>query len=99
MAETALAEADKAARAALEASVKPRQAARAEERCDAANRRSRTSSTKSASLLDVEPAARRELAEIKAGAELPAIAERRKLDRIRRERERLGAVNLRAEEE
>src|SRR5262249_49157924 len=41
-----------------------------------------------------------ELAEVKAGAELPSIAEtEEKLDRIRRERERLGAVNLRAEEE
>jgi chromosome segregation protein len=40
------------------------------------------------------------MAELKAGAELPNAEEVEKtLDRIRRERERLGAVNLRAEEE
>ena len=51
-------------------------------------------------MLEIEPAAVAELAEIKPGAELPNVAEvEAKLDRIRRERERLGAVNLRAEEE
>ena len=51
-------------------------------------------------MLEIEPAAVAELAEIKPGAELPDVADvEAKLDRIRRERERLGAVNLRAEEE
>jgi chromosome segregation protein len=51
-------------------------------------------------LLEVAPEAVAELAEIKPGAELPeAAAVEATLDRIRRERERLGAVNLRAEEE
>ena len=49
---------------------------------------------------DVEPAAAAEIAELKPEEELPAIAEvEEKLDRIRRERERLGAVNLLAEQE
>ena len=51
-------------------------------------------------MLEIEPAAVAELAEIKPGEELPNVADvEAKLDRIRRERERLGAVNLRAEEE
>ena len=101
MAETELAEADKAARAALEAVGEARaQAARAEERCGAARRRLADVEHEIREAFDVEPAAAAELAEIKAGAELPSIAEaEEKLDRIRRERERLGAVNLRAEEE
>ncbi|MGB6543794.1 MAG: AAA family ATPase, partial [Xanthobacteraceae bacterium] len=50
--------------------------------------------------LDVEPAEAAALAELKAGAELPQIAEvEATLDRIRRERERLGSVNLLAEQE
>ena len=101
MAETELAEADKAARAALEAVGEARaQAARAEERCGAARRRLADVEHEIREAFDVEPAAAAELAEIKAGAELLSIAEaEEKLDRIRRERERLGAVNLRAEEE
>ncbi len=101
MAETALAEADKAARLALEAVGEARaQAARAEERCDSARRRLADVEHEIRETFDVEPSAAAELAEIKSGAELPSIAEaEEKLDRIRRERERLGAVNLRAEEE
>jgi chromosome segregation protein len=101
MAETELAEADKAARMALEAVGEARaQAARAEERCDAAKRRLADVEHEIREAFDVEPAAAAELADVKAGAELPSIAEaEEKLDRIRRERERLGAVNLRAEEE
>ena len=51
-------------------------------------------------MLEVEPKAVAQLAELKPGAELPEISEvEARLERIRRERERLGAVNLRAEEE
>ena len=51
-------------------------------------------------LLDVEPAEAAEIAELKTDADLPAIDEvEEKLDRIRRERERLGSVNLLAEQE
>ncbi len=97
-----MAEADKAARAALEAVGEARAAGRARARNAATppSAGSPTSSMKSASLFDIEPAAAAELAEIKPDAELPSIAEaEEKLDRIRRERERLGAVNLRAEQE
>jgi chromosome segregation protein len=100
-AETELAEADKAARAALEAVGEARaEAARGEERRDAAQRRLADIAHEIREAFDVEPTAAAELAEIKPGAELPAIAEtEEKLERIRRERERLGAVNLRAEQE
>jgi chromosome segregation protein len=51
-------------------------------------------------VLEVVPAEVVRLAEAKAGAPLPDIADvESNLDRWRRERERLGAVNLRAEEE
>ncbi len=100
-AETQLAQADKAARAALEAVGEARaQAARDEERSDAAKRRLADIEHEIRDLFEIEPAAAAELAEVKPGAELPSIADaEEKLDRIRRERERLGAVNLRAEQE
>jgi chromosome segregation protein len=100
-AETVLAEADKAARAALEAVGEARaEAARSEERRDAAKRRLADIEHEIREAFDIEPSAAAELAETKPGAELPGIVEvEEKLDRIRRERERLGAVNLRAEEE
>jgi chromosome segregation protein len=100
-AETKLAEADKAARLALEAVGEARaEAARSEERCDAAKRRVADIGHEIHENLGIEPGAAAELAEIKPGAELPPIAEaEERLERIRRERERLGAVNLRAEQE
>jgi chromosome segregation protein len=100
-AENELAEADKAARAALEAVGEARaEAARAEERCDAAKRRLSDIEHEIREMLEVEPAAASELAEIKTDAELPEVAEvEARLDRIRRERERLGSVNLLAEQE
>ncbi|MGA8614820.1 MAG: chromosome segregation protein SMC [Xanthobacteraceae bacterium] len=99
--ETDLAEADKAARAALEAVGEARaEAARGEERRDAAKRRLADTEHEIREAFDIEPAAAAELAEIKSDADLPQIVEvEEKLDRIRRERERLGAVNLRAEQE
>jgi chromosome segregation protein len=100
-AENALAAADKDARAALEAVGAAREdAARAEERYAGAGRRLADVEHEIREMLEIEPAAVAELAEIKPGEELPDVAEvEAKLDRIRRERERLGAVNLRAEEE
>jgi len=100
-AETGLAEADKAARTALEAVGEARaEAARAEERRDGARRRLADIEHEVRDLLDVEPAGAAEIAEIKADAELPEIGEvEQRLDRIRRERERLGSVNLLAEQE
>jgi chromosome segregation protein len=100
-AEDALAEADKAARTALEAVGEARaEAARAEERNDGARRRLADIEHEIRESFDIEPAAAAELAELKPEAHLPGITEvEEKLDRIRRDRERLGAVNLRAEEE
>jgi chromosome segregation protein len=100
-AETTLAAADKAARAALEAVGEARaEAARAEERCDGAKRRLADVEHEIRDLLDVEPQGAAEIAELKADETLPDITEvEGKLDRIRRERERLGSVNLLAEQE
>jgi chromosome segregation protein len=100
-AETELAAADKAARVTLEAVGEARtEAARAEERRDGAKRRLADIEHEIRDLLDVEPAAAAQLADIKAGAELPEVGEvEARLERIRRERERLGAVNLLAEQE
>jgi chromosome segregation protein len=100
-AEKALAEADKAARSALEAVGEARaEAARAEERRDGANRRVDDIEHEIRDLLDVEPNTAADVAEIKADEGLPDIPDTEiKLDRLRRERERLGSVNLLAEQE
>jgi chromosome segregation protein len=100
-AENALAEADRDARAALEAaSLAREELARAEERFEGARRRLSDIGREIHDMLEIEPSAVAELAEIKDGEALPELAEiEEKLERLRRERERLGAVNLRAEEE
>ena len=100
-AESALAEADRDARAALEAASAAREElARAEERFEGAKRRLTDIGREIHDMLEIEPEAVAELAEIKEGEALPDLAEiEEKLERLRRERERLGAVNLRAEEE
>jgi len=100
-AENALAEADRDARASLEAASAAREElARAEERFEGAKRRLTDIAREIHDMLEIEPSAIAELAAIKEGEALPELAEvEEKLDRLRRERERLGAVNLRAEEE
>ncbi len=100
-AETALAEADRAARAALEAMGSAREArAASEERLEGARQGRETLLRAIASELDVEPAGLSALAGLSGGAEPPdAALVERKLDSLRQERERLGAVNLRADEE
>jgi chromosome segregation protein len=100
-AENDLAEADKAARTALEAVGEARaEAARGEERCESAKRRVADIVHEIRERLEVDPDGTAEIAEIKPGAELPAVAEiEARLERIHRERERLGAVNLLAEQE
>jgi chromosome segregation protein len=100
-AETEQSTADKAARVALEAVGEARaEAARAEERCDGARRRVADIEHEIRDTLDVDPAGAAEVAEIKQGEETPPIADvEAKLDRLRRERERLGSVNLLAEQE
>ncbi len=100
-AETALAEADRDARAALEAASAAREEfARAEERHEAAKRRLTDIGREIHDMLEIEPSGVAELAELKEGEPLPELADiEATLERLRRERERLGAVNLRAEEE
>ena len=100
-AENALAQADRDARAALEAASAAREdLARAEERFEGAKRQLADIGREIHDMLEVEPAAVAELAEIGPTDPLPDLTEvEEKLERLRRERERLGAVNLRAEEE
>ena len=100
-AETDLAEADRAARAALEAMGKAREeAVRAEERFESAKRRLADIVHEIEELFDVAPEAVAALAGIAPGDPLPPVGEiEAELDKLRRDRERLGAVNLRAEEE
>ena len=100
-AENALAEADRDARAALEsASAAREELARAEERFEGSKRRLADIGREIHDMLEIEPEAVAALAEIEEGEALPDLAEvEEKLERLRRERERLGAVNLRAEEE
>ena len=99
--ETALADADRAARAALEAMSAAREArAASEERVENARVRGEELRHAIASELDCEPSGLAALAGHKDGAVLPGLAEvERKLDNLRQERERLGAVNLRADDE
>jgi chromosome segregation protein len=100
-AENALAEADRDARAALEAASAAREElARAEERFEGAKRRLTDIGREIRDMLEIDPAALAELAEIGPTDPLPDLVEiEERLERLRRERERLGAVNLRAEEE
>ncbi len=100
-AETAMAETDRAAKASQEALSSAREATgRAEERMDGARRRLADVEREIHDMLEVAPQAVAGLAEIEAGTELPPLAEiEENLEKLRRDRERLGAVNLRAEEE
>jgi chromosome segregation protein len=99
--EKTLSEANAAVRAALEALSSAReQSARSEERAEAAKRRLSDVAHEIREMLEVEPAGVAALAEIAEGTVLPDVAEiEAELEKLRRDRERLGAVNLRAEEE
>jgi chromosome segregation protein len=99
--ENALADADRNARNALEAMAGAReQAARAEERFAGDKRRLADVGHEIREMLEVEPAEVAMLAGIEPGKTLPEVADvETSLERLRRDRERLGAVNLRAEEE
>ena len=100
-AETALSEADRAAKAALEAMSAAREArAASEERLEAARQRRETLLHTIAVELETEPHALAGLAGVKADDELRELAQvERKLENLKQERERLGAVNLRADDE
>jgi chromosome segregation protein len=99
--ETALADADRAAREALEAMSAAREArAASEERMENARVRGEELQHAISSELECEPSGLAALAGLKADAPLPGDVEvERKLENLRRERERLGAVNLRADDE
>jgi chromosome segregation protein len=99
--ETALADADRQARAALEAMSGAREAqARSEARLEAARERLAQHLHTITLELDCTPDDLVKLAGLKPGAELPdAASVEQKLDSQKNERERLGAVNLRADEE
>jgi chromosome segregation protein len=99
--ENALADADRAARAALDAMGTAREdAARAEERWEAAKRRLIDVAHEIREMLEVEPAEVAALADIAPGTPLPDVMEvENDLEKLRRSRENIGAVNLRAEEE
>ncbi len=101
LAETALAAADRAARAALEAMGSAREArAASEERLEGARQAREALLRAIAADLNVEPAGLAALAGLASGAQPPeADFVERKLESLRQERERLGAVNLRADEE
>ncbi|KJC58555.1 chromosome segregation protein SMC [Bradyrhizobium sp. LTSPM299] len=101
MAETAMAETDRAAKISLEAFSSSREAtARAEERMEGTRRRLADIEREIHDMLEVEPQAVVAMAEIEPGAELPPVGQvEEELEKLRRDRERLGAVNLRAEEE
>ncbi|MGB7258713.1 MAG: chromosome segregation protein SMC, partial [Pseudolabrys sp.] len=100
-AEAAQSQADQDARAALEAASSAREElARAEERFEGSKRRLSDIAREIHDMLEIEPAGVAELAGLKPGEAVPDVAEiEGTLERLRRERERLGAVNLRAEEE
>ncbi len=99
--EAALAEAERIVRAAMGAASAAReQAGRDEERFEGAKRRLSDMEREIRDMLEVEPQEVAGLAEIADGTALPEVAEiEAELDKLRRDRERLGAVNLRAEEE
>ncbi len=100
-AENVLEQANRVVRAALEAASAAReQAGRDEERFEGAKRRLSDMEREIRDMLEVEPAGVAALAEIAEGTALPDVAEiEAELEKLRRDRERLGAVNLRAEEE
>ncbi|OJY34738.1 MAG: chromosome segregation protein SMC [Rhizobiales bacterium 65-9] len=98
-AETAQADADRAAREALAAMSEARESrARAEARLDAAQTRLADTEHAIAETLETTPAALPEMAGVEPGADTPAIPDvERKLSGMKAERERIGAVNLRAD--
>ena len=101
LAETALADADRAARQALEAMAAARESrAASEERVEGARLRGEELVHAIATELDCEPSGLAALAGVTGDGVPPGAVEvERKLDNLRQERERLGAVNLRADEE
>jgi chromosome segregation protein len=92
---------DKAATGAIQALSEAREArVRAEERLNAADERRKEAEARIQEVLNTPPHLAIRQAELDPDAPLPDMADiERRLDRLKVERERLGAVNLRAEEE
>jgi chromosome segregation protein len=92
---------DKAALAAVQSLSESREArVRAEERLNAADERRKETEARILEVLNTPPHLALRQAELAPDAPLPDVGEvERRLDRLKVERERLGAVNLRAEEE
>ncbi len=99
--EQRLAEADRLARAALDdMSTAREEKARSEARLEAAGERFAEITHHIATELQCEPDELAPMAQVERGAALPqAISIETKLESLKQERERLGSVNLRAEEE
>lgn len=99
--ETLQAQADKAARAALDAlGLAREQRASAEAKLEAARHKSADIARQIAEAFDIDLAGLQALAGLKPGQDLPdAESTERRLQGLRAERERLGAVNLRADDE
>ncbi len=100
-AESMLTQRDRAVRGALEALGSAREEqARSTERVEGAKRRLSDIAHEIKDMLEVEPDGVAALAGIEAGTVLPEVeAIEADLEKLRRDRERIGAVNLRAEEE
>ncbi|HMB47316.1 MAG TPA: chromosome segregation protein SMC, partial [Afifellaceae bacterium] len=100
-AEAAHRQAAEAARAALETLSSVRETrAREEERVEAARTRRDEIIAQIKDIFDSQPQDLRAIAELKPEAALPEMgAMEKRVDRLKNERERLGGVNLRAEEE
>ena len=100
-AETILADADKAAKAADAALSSAREErARAQAMQEAALARIEELKTRIRDEIEAAPEELRERAEIEEGQELPPLEQAEKrVERLKQEREQLGGVNLRAEEE
>jgi chromosome segregation protein len=100
-AETRLAEADRAARTLLQDLAAAREArARSEAMADSGRLRVGEVERSVAETLEVAPSALPEMAGLAPGQDLPPLRQtEERLQNFRRERERLGAVNLRADEE
>jgi len=101
LAETALSEADRAARAMLDALAEAREArAASEQRLEGARERQETLLAAIRADLDAAPHELGTLAQVDLDEKLPerSVVDR-KLEHLKQERERLGAVNLRADDE
>jgi chromosome segregation protein len=101
MAETTLTDADRAARACLDGMAASReQRARTEAQLEGLRARLEAIVRAIATELDCEPMALAQLAGVMPNDELPSLEEvERKLESLKQDRERLGAVNLRADDE